>query len=770
MRERGTLRRFEDFDLPLGERSPRGAYFVRVCGWSPETERGLWRFYESARQRGVILESLPNPTEDQIAAVNRALGDAFEPTAAFAEAALGRWMPALDDDGRRAFAGVVAEEYERMRAQGKPVAVMKNLCVKLMCWLNYRFGRLIPLLPGETPAKVLYAGEISAHGLVLLRVLWAMGADVLLAEPKGDAAYARLDPDSRWSQRFDAAGTAPFPEDFSLKGLRDTMRAREAAEAPAPKPAPKPAPAPVRRYPDPEHEVCTNAWMREADFRQILTPPNERGDDPKRFYNAYVRLSGARDRGEYVGELYRFYQALIAGGRRTVAVDGPMPVPGPEEVAKIRRRGRYDTVEEMVSDLAGNLPVDVREELLRHMRRAFIRVMEEAARAQDNLRRLTTSAVYLLCRVRKYGSTLFHGWREGDVPVFILLGGCANGDDALFVRWLSALPADVLLLCPDLEKPCALSDEGILDLREEESLKLDRFPRDDASLRMSTLAAHAQRDLDGLLYSDSDLYHNRQFDRAAAITLRTTFDELFILWEEELRYRQGFAVANGAVSMPVLFAKISGVEGGDTEAYWRRLRRLTGGDVFFVPQMPWLPGEGGNPYQSLALNALRGGRLNRATLRSDPRYPFALLREEVQNHILDKLQLMLERRLIRGTFVNGTEYAVVATVLNMDKALVRALQGFDFTRRNPKVVCVSTRERGASLEDAILMTFLNLAGFDILLFVPTGYQSVERYMAEGQPVEHQVGPYVYDLVVPDLTSLPPEKGPSWFDRLLGRKG
>ena len=30
-----------------------------------------------------------------------------------------------------------------------------------------------------------------------------------------------------------------------------------------------------------------------------------------------------------------------------------------------------------------------------------------------------------------------------------------------------------------------------------------------------------------------------------------------------------------------------------------------------------------------------------------------------------------------------------------------------------------------SLQDSILVTFLNLAGFDILFFVPTGYYSAE---------------------------------------------
>ena len=129
---------------------------------------------------------------------------------------------------------------------------------------------------------------------------------------------------------------------------------------------------------------------------------------------------------------------------------------------------------------------------------------------------------------------------------------------------------------------------------------------------------------------------------------------------------------------------------------------------------------------------------------------------------------MLDRRLIKGTFENGAEYAVVATVLNMDKALVRMLQSFDFTQRNPKLVCVAAGEGGATLEDAILTTFLNLAGFDIALFVPTGYQTVERFLNDNYPVEHQAGEYMYDLTVPDFKTLPPPKGRSWLDNLFKR--
>ena len=135
--------------------------------------------------------------------------------------------------------------------------------------------------------------------------------------------------------------------------------------------------------------------------------------------------------------------------------------------------------------------------------------------------------------------------------------------------------------------------------------------------------------------------------------------------------------------------------------------------------------------------------------------------------MFDKVQLMLDVRIIKGTFTNGTEYTVLATVLNMNRDIVRRLQSFDFTKKNPKMVVLCTGEQPCSLEDAILMTFLNLVGFDIALFVPTGYQTIERYLNGNYPVEHQIGEYVYDLQVPDFNALTPVKR-SWLENILKR--
>ena len=89
MHERSTLTNLDDFALPLSRRRPAGAFMARVCAWSTQVGEGVWRFHEMARQWGMIIENrIPNPDDTQTGYMMQVLGPDFEPTAAFAEAAV----------------------------------------------------------------------------------------------------------------------------------------------------------------------------------------------------------------------------------------------------------------------------------------------------------------------------------------------------------------------------------------------------------------------------------------------------------------------------------------------------------------------------------------------------------------------------------------------------------------------------------------------------------------------------------------------------------
>ena len=134
--------------------------------------------------------------------------------------------------------------------------------------------------------------------------------------------------------------------------------------------------------------------------------------------------------------------------------------------------------------------------------------------------------------------------------------------------------------------------------------------------------------------------------------------------------------------------------------------------------------------------------------------------------MLDKLQQLMDSRVIKGMFAgSGIEFRVMAVVLSLDDFIVRTIQGFDFTKTNPKLIYIQADEDEPGLEDAVVAAYLNLIGFDIAFFVPTGYQSIERYYATDIMEEHQAGDYMYGLTVPDLrTYVPRTNFEKWQDR------
>ena len=115
-------------------------------------------------------------------------------------------------------------------------------------------------------------------------------------------------------------------------------------------------------------------------------------------------------------------------------------------------------------------------------------------------------------------------------------------------------------------------------------------------------------------------------------------------------------------------------------------------------------------------------------------------------------------------FLDGT---VIATALNLPKDLLRKIQKFDFTKKNPKLIYINPTEERISLEDSILTAFLSLVGFDVLFFVPTGYQCIEQHFTRPFASETQIGDYLYDLRIPDFNTVQ-ESGLHSIRKLFGR--
>lgn len=740
MLEHKKIRNLSDYFVELNNRQNKEVYFYRINGYSDEIGDFIKKYYDVARRTGVVIEGkIPNPDEKNLAYYSEIMGMDFQMNMEFITTSLKKWLPRMNDFQRQNVAASIYNSLDVMRKGRKTENMLKNAYIKFMCWLYYKFERILNQLGENNIPKILYEGDVSNYELMLISILSNAGCDVVMLQYRGDESYLKADPESSLSDNLPINGMQPFPQGYCIKKVRDEIQNEMNNE---------------RLYGmRPSVNSCTNAWIKGKGLDDIRESVAARGSDPKFFYNCFYRINGVEDKLTYANELFQLYQELKNSKRKVVIVNEEIPKPSPEEIAGVKR-GSYAKQDQMIFDLANNIKYTANIELQRIMHKAFVDVMlAEAKRDGDKLNRLTNKAVYLLCWLKRYMPQLFSDWKLPEVGCFIYMGGCKNENEAMLLSFFARLPVDVLILCPNLNVKCCLNDKLLYEVNYQESLDINRFPGDNSQVKIGTVAYHAERELDTLMYQDTGIYRNQQYGKANVISLQTMYEEIKILWDQELKYRPGFSTVDGVVNIPVVFAKVSGVKDGLLDPYWVSIKELITDDTIVIKSAPYIESTAPNPMRAFSAEFFKNGKLQRNKIKNHSKYPYGILREDIQEFMLDKLQNLIDQKLIKGIGENGTEYKVIAQILNLPKEIVRMIQKFDFTKKNPKLIYINTSETIISLEDSILAAFLNLIGFDIVFFVPTGYQSIEKYFNKNLMEEHQIGEYKYDLQVPDLNSL-----------------
>ncbi|MFA9376790.1 MAG: YceG family protein [Lachnotalea sp.] len=756
MYEHKALQNLEEYFNDLSLRGNKKIYFYRINCYNETIKNFILKYYESSRLLGVVIEGkIPNPDEKNLSYYEEIMGMDFQMSMGFLTSSLKKWLPRMNNVQTNSVATSMYDTLDDMRQhEGKNDNMLKNTYIKFMCWLYYKFERILNQLGNESIPKILYEGEISNYELKLITILANSGCDVVLLQYHGDTNYLKLDATSKVSNEYRCSDGTSFPNDFNIKWIRKTIQDNMEVE---------------RLYGTlPQIMNCTNAWISGVIYEDILKDIQTRGSDSKLFYNCFCRICGVEDKLTYLNELYQFQLQLKNNKRRVVIVENEISQPTMEEIAGIKR-SNYMNQEQMLLDLSKNIQYSANIELQRLMIKNFVDlIVEESKKSDSNLNKLTNQAVYILCWLRRYIADLFLNWKMPDVSCFIYLGSCKNESEVIFLKFLSRLPIDVLILIPDLNSQYLLKDTVLYDKKYSASLVVDKFPCENTDIHMGTAAFHAERELDTLMYQDSGIYRNRQYDKAIAVNLNTMYEEISILWDQELNYRPNFSVVDSVVSIPVIFSKISGVKEGNIAQYWQSIKTLITAETFVIKSIPCINGTDVNPVKGHTAEFLKNGKIQKNKIKLHSAYQYSFLREEMQDYILDKLQLLIDHKTIKGTFENGTEYTIVATVLNLNQAIVRMIQKFDFTKKNPKVIYINTTESIMSLEDSIMLAFLNLLGFDIIFFIPTGYQNIEKYFNEKTMEEHQIGDYIYDLHTPNFDTISSNTRPSWREIIFKR--
>ncbi|WP_345788221.1 YceG family protein [Desulfosporosinus youngiae] len=525
----------------------------------------------------------------------------------------------------------------------------------------------------------------------------------------------------------------------------------------------------------------------EKIFEEILVPLNSRTGyvgEPypilPAYFVRYIGVPSSTDdwEAEYYNSLYNLDKTLRMSGLYLKFSEG-IPAPSAEESALIPHnlisyafQDRFEIIEQTLR--AKLLPQTYDELLDNTIRKTFVDIVHLFAEKSSNANTsiLLNFSLKLISWLNRYVPQLFprlNRNRKSGNPgqnyehnPKVLFYGPIKAHEIFLLTAFHKLGCDVLYVHSEEEgdKPFqSFDEENALThlIRNRHNLSLAPFPQGERLIRKSTIAYNASKEIEEVIYSEEvGLFKPWQFESYGTqpITLKTTYDELKILWKEPVKLRPEFKIQNKKVYVPNLFAKINGVS-EDLNDYWQDLKELSSAsNTKLIEAVPFtkITYSKQDLYQtSYLLN--KKGLLEEFEAAKSRHYKFGHLKAPLQHFLIAKINELLLSEMFLGTVDKKFKLKIIMTILTMDDELLRLIEVFDYPQEVPKVIVYDNKKETFTESDSIMLAYLNLIGLDIVVFTPTNYKTIEHYIKPSLFDCHQLPFVKYDLQLPALDSI-----------------
>ena len=369
----------------------------------------------------------------------------------------------------------------------------------------------------------------------------------------------------------------------------------------------------------------------------------------------------------------------------------------------------------------------------------------------------------------------------------IIFFGAPDGNDKIVLEILrGSNQFNLLIVNSDLSKTTDIKD--IKSINFDKSIDIAKFMSLIESNNVAkTLAASVESSVDSTLFSNDTigLYKPGQLDYASCIRLKTTFDETNNWITEDAFIRPGYSTDGNRVVLPTIFKIVMGVKDdmSDTKSItqvgsgtgvgqyihyiskqfngnsilFRSFRELTASIARDIAKEnhTFVIKDAANvgDYLEAKYKLFENGAINRKAIMSSRFYKYGLLSENKQYMILDVIEKVITEGYIeyskyRLSYEQYTD-AVLGILLNMNMSIVNKIHAFNFYGKVPRIIIVSADDNESVLKNlmtsAILLCALNLMGFDILVYVPNAYNTLNSlYTDKFNADVHIIGDPVLD--------------------------
>ncbi|EIT84764.1 hypothetical protein A374_13770 [Fictibacillus macauensis ZFHKF-1] len=400
------------------------------------------------------------------------------------------------------------------------------------------------------------------------------------------------------------------------------------------------------------------------------------------------------------------------------------------------------SIKRLIAFMVGRrlLPQHSDPTLNRHLQQQLIEVMEFfQEKEQSGL--LSTEFRRVVIDIIKWLKNHWEKWTvnmtvEDPFPKVIWYGPLKISH-MYFLLLLMKLGCDVLIFHPDHQDDFARIDPTNRFSHKYEygnKVALQPFPTTRQE-RRATVAYRASQQLEKLLHDqESGFYKPWQFreHQPLPLTMKMTYDDIFIYGVEEAMVRPDFQIEGRTVKLPVVFAKVHGVS-HDREDYWDKMHSLEEQPLTVsIRRFPYAPAVKGN-YRYHYEQALgNDGTLSVQKMMDSHWWQYDHLPKGLQFTLASAIKSYSEHpKLLKAQHEQTKDVQIFlfqqATFL--PEELLRLLQQYDYPKSVPKVVLYHTEFNGGfTREDAALLLLLNTLGVDIIMYNPSGQSDIEHFI------------------------------------------
>lgn len=344
-----------------------------------------------------------------------------------------------------------------------------------------------------------------------------------------------------------------------------------------------------------------------------------------------------------------------------------------------------------------------------------------------------------------------------EIPKCIFYGK-PKKHEVYFMLLLAITGLDVVSLSPNIEPLLSKIDSEklaqiiIVGQANSEKTLQERINAGVAIEKITTSAKRATDELEDILYNGTGMFRPWQFADGSthAVLLDAAYEDVEAFWSAQARMRTGFKVVGKTVYTPVFFTKILGVN-RDHDAYFAFVDKLCQAkSVYFTQDVHIAPTiDNQQALYSLAFCLKADKTIDREALKKHEFYnAIQTYRSEMQNFVLDKLDEFFrecEQGYFKFKITDKERIQLIAAILKAPPEILNLLEGYDYPHDIPKVVFYLNGRQIFEKDDALLLGFLNRAGFDLVILSPNGANNIELVIEESFVNVIKLEEFVQDL-------------------------